>query len=160
MSDWSVPANSIKASDIIKQMLIDHDGRAIVHTARGLPCEIRVSPDGISFLCDKLPNPPFRYEVFDVIVDLLISRGGHAKKGNGRNSKLGESACDKTTIVGALGYNYFHKKTGDSVFDPVFVLAAVLEWAGIVRNERGELILTASYQDKLYATADKELTDI
>lgn len=159
MSNWSVPANSIKASDIIKQMLIDHDGQVIVHTVQGLPCEIRVSPDGISFLCDKLPNPPFRYEIFDVIVDLLISQGGRAKKGNGRNSKLGESACDKTTVVGALGYNYFHKKTGESVFDPVFVLAAVLEWAEIARNERGELILTASYQEKLHTAADKELTN-
>ena len=32
-----------------------------------------------------------------------------------------------------------------SVFDPVFVLAAILDWAGIVRNERGYLELTADY---------------
>ena len=34
-----------------------------------------------------------------------------------------------------------------SVFDPVFVLAAVLEWAGIVINGRGELILTEAYRE-------------
>lgn len=148
MSNWSVQKNSNKASDIIKQMLIDHGGRVVVHTARGLPCEIRAAPDGVSFLSDKLPsNPPYRYEVFDVIVDLLISQGGRARKGNGRNFKLGESSCDETTVVGAIGYNYAHKKTGASVFDPVFVLAAVLEWAGIASNERGELILTASYRE-------------
>ena len=157
MSNWSVPKHSNKASDIIKQMLIEHGGQAVVHTARGLPCEVRVAPDGVSFFSDKLPgNPPYRYEVFDVIVDLLISQGGRARKGNGRSFKLGESACGETTVVGAIGYNYAHKKTGVSVFDPVFVLAAVLEWAGIVSNERGELILTASYQEKLHATADKE----
>lgn len=161
MSNWSVPSHSIKASDIIKQMLIEHGGRVIVHTARGLPCEIRAASDGISFLSDKLPcNPPYRYEVFDVIVDLLISQGGCARKGNGRNFKLGESACDKTTVVGSIGYNYAYKKTGASVFDPVFVLAAVLEWAGIANNERGELILTASYQEKLHAIADKGMANL
>lgn len=151
MSTWSVPKDSTKASDIIKQMLIEHGGRVIVHTARGLPCEIRVAPDSISFFSDKLPgNPPYRYEVFDVIVDLLVSQGGRAKKGNGRNYKLGDPYCDKTTVVGAIGYNYAHKETGASVFDPVFVLAAVLEWAGIATNERGELVLTASYQEMLH----------
>ena len=156
MSNWSIPKDSTKASDIIKQMLIEHGGQAIVYTARGLPCEVRVAPDGVSFFSNKLPsNPPYRYEVFDVIVDLLISQGGHARKGNGRNYKLGEPDCDVTTVVGAIGYNYAHKKTGTSVFDPVFVLAAILEWAGIVSNERGELVLTASYQEKLCTTTAK-----
>lgn len=153
MSSWSVPKGSNKASDIIKKMLMDHGGRVIVHTARGLPCEVRVAPDENSFLCDKLPlNPPYRYEVFDVIVDLLISQGGRARKGNGRNYKLGDPNCDETTIVGAIGYHYAHKETGASVFDPVFALAAILEWAEIANNERGELVLTASYQEKFCAT--------
>lgn len=157
MSNWFVPKHSNKASQIIKQMLIERGGRAIVHTARGLPCEIRTAPDGVSFLSDKLPaNPPWRYEVFDVIVNLLISQGGRARKGNGRNFKLGESACDETTVVGAIGYNYAHKRTGASVFDPVFVLAAVLEWAGIASNERGELVLTANFQEALHTAAYKE----
>lgn len=160
MLDWSVLKNSNKASDIVKQMLVANGGRVIVHTVRGLPCEVQVAPDGISFLSNKLPvNPPYRYEVFDVIVELLVSQGGHAKKGNGRNFKLGEPNCDETTVVGAIGYNYAHKETGASVFDPVFVLAAILEWAGIVSNERGELVLTASYQEKLYTTSNTEMSN-
>ncbi len=150
MSTWYVQENSGKASDIIKRKLMENNGRVIVHTARGLPCEIRAAPDGISFLSNKLPcNPPYRYEVFDVIVDLLLSQGGRARKGNGRNYKLGEPECDETTVVGAIGYNYAHIKKGKSVYDPVFVLAAVLEWAGIVNNERGELALTTSYRESL-----------
>ena len=94
-----------------------------------------------------------------MIVNLLVSLGGRARKGNGRNFKLGEPDCDETTVVGAIGYNYAHKKTGASVFDPVFVLAAVLEWAGIASNERGELILTAGYQEKLHTIADKEMAN-
>lgn len=157
MSDWRIPKDSGKASDIIKRMLMERNGKAIVHTARGLPCEVRAAPDGSSFLCDKLPlNPPYRYEVFDVIVDLLISQGGRARKGNGRNFKLGEPDCDETTVVGAIGYRYAHRKTGTSVFDPVFALAAILEWAGIADNRRGELVLTASYQETLRSQAGTE----
>ena len=51
--------------------------------------------------------------------------------------------------MGAIALNYAGKKLGDSVFDPVFVLAAVLEWAGIANNERGELVLTQSYRSML-----------
>lgn len=152
MSTWFVQENSKKASDIIKRKLMENNGQAIVHTARGLPCEIRTASDGVSFLSDKLPiNPPYRYEVFDIIVDLLISQGGRAKKGNGRNHRLGEAECDETTVVGAIGYHYAHAESGKFVYDPVFVLAAVLEWADIAKNERGELVLTAHYQEIYHA---------
>lgn len=150
MSTWSVPQSSHKASDIVRRMLIEHHGKVTVRTAQGLPCEIWAAADGISFHSNKLPdNPPFRYDVFDVIVDLLVSQGGRARKGNGRNFKLGDPNCDETTVVGAIGYRYSHKETGASVYDPVFVLAAVLEWAGIITNERGELVLTSKFRQFL-----------
>lgn len=148
MATWYVQEDSIKASDIIKRKLMENNGRVIVYTARGLPCEIRAAQDGVSFLSNKLPiSPPYRYEVFDIIVDLLISQGGRARKGNGRNHRLGEPECDETTVVGVIGYQYAHVKSGKSVFDPVFVLAAMLEWADIASNERGELVLTAGYRE-------------
>lgn len=149
LPNWQIPKDSVKASDIVKQKLIDHNGSAIVQTARGVPCDIRAALDGISFVSSKLPvKPPYRYEVFDVIVELLIAQKGRARKGNGRSSKLGEPNCDETTVVGAIGYHYTHAQNGQSVYDPVFVLAAVLEWAGVVHNERGELALTAEYLEK------------
>ena len=83
----------------------------------------------------------------------MISQGGRAKKGNGRH-KLGDPDCNETTVVGFIGYNYFHYETGKSVPDPVFMLAAVLEWAGIASNERGELVLTTNYQEKLRAATE------
>ena len=43
----------------------------------------------------------------------------------------------------------FKAPVGKYVFDPVFVLASVLDWAGIARNERGYLTLTADYLAKL-----------
>ncbi|MBQ3481593.1 MAG: DUF2089 domain-containing protein [Oscillospiraceae bacterium] len=150
MTNWTYDETSHKASDIIRAKLKACGGRVVVHTARGLPCEIVVSPDGRAFTCDKLPiTPPYRFEVFDVIVDLLLANNGKARKGNGRNHRLGEAECDETTVVGAIAYNYAGKKTGSSVFDPVFALAAVLDWAEIASNERGEIVLTASYRNTL-----------
>lgn len=149
MSSFSVNRNSNRASEIIKRKLMDNGGHVTVYTARGLPCEVWMNADGTSFTSNKLPiKPPYEYRVFDVIVDLLLSQGGHARKGNGRNYRLGDSNCDKTTVVGAVAIDRGNR-TGDSVFDPVFVLAAILEWAGIAHNERGELVLTHQYRSTL-----------
>lgn len=149
MSSISVNRNSNRASEIIKAKLMDNGGCVTVYTVRGLPCEVWMNADGRSFTSDKLPiKPPYEYRVFDVIVDLLISQGGRARKGNGRNYKLGESNCDKTTVVGAVALDRGYT-IGNSVFDPVFVFAAIMEWAGIAHNERGELVLTSQYRSLL-----------
>ena len=150
VSSIVVDSGSNRASEIIKAKLKQSGGRVYVQTVTGLPCEITACSDGCSFTSDKLPiKPPFRYEIFDIITDLLISKGGRARKGNGRNNRFGHPDCDESTVVGAIAKAYFNKKPGDSVFDPVFVLAAVLEWAGIVVNARGELVLTESYRSTL-----------
>lgn len=150
MKNWFAASNSTKASEIIKSKLKENGGKAIVYTAKGLPCEIRAAADGVSFWSDKLPiSPLYRFDVFDCVVELLKSSGGTARKGNGRNYRLGEPQCDETTVVGYIGKHYSGKTYGSSVFDPVFVLAAVLEWADIANNGRGELTLTASYKAKL-----------
>jgi len=149
MRKFFAKRDSKRASEIIKAKLMDNGGRATVYTARGLPCEIWMNADGTSFTSNKLPiKPPYEYRVFDVIVDLLVSQGGRARKGDGRSYKLGESKCDKTTVVGAIALDRGNQ-IGDSVFDPVFVFAAVLEWAGIAHNERGELVLTQQYRNML-----------
>ena len=150
MKAWFVKKESNKASDIIKAKLMENGGKVTVYTLQGLPCIIKAAPDGCSFISDKLPiTPPWRYDVFDVVVETLIAQGGKAPKGNGRNYKLGDPECDETTVVGSIGYNYTKAETGKSVFDPVFVLAAVLDWAGIANNERGYLELTADYRARI-----------
>ena len=150
MSNLVVNYNSTDASEIIKAKLLSCGGRVIVYSARGLPCEMWADADGKSFVSNKLPiKPNYEYRVFDVIVELLLANGGRARKGNGRNYKLGEPECDETTVVGAIAKNYAGKKNGESVFDPVFVFAAILEWAGIAHNERGELVLTQNYRSML-----------
>ena len=136
-----------RPSEIIKEKILRNGGRVIVHSITGRPYEIRHCSDGKSFLCDQLPiKPPYTYDVFDVIVDLLVRQGGRADKGAGRNAKLGQPRCEETTVVGAIAKYYAGKREGESVYDPVFVMASVLEWADIAHNERGYLELTASYR--------------
>ena len=149
MNNLYFDENSVKASEIIKRMLKENGGRVTVYTLRGLPCEVWANSDGNSFSSNKLPsNVTFTYDLFDVVVDLLVSQNGHARKGNGRNYKFGEPECDETTVVGALAKAWGRKK-GESVIDPVFVIASILDWADIARNTNGELVLTASYRSKL-----------
>ena len=145
---WSVDGHSDKASEIIRTKLKECGGRAVVRTVQGLPCEIWGSEDGTKLLSDKLPHALYGFDVFDCIVELLYANGGRARKGNGRNYKLGDPHCDDSTVVGYIARHYRGQEDGASVFDPVFVLAAVLDWADIAHNERGELRLTAGYLQK------------
>lgn len=150
LESWVTDSRSKKASEIVKTKLKEAGGRAVIRSISGNLYEIIAEVDGKSFSCAAIPiKPNYTYEVFDVIVDLLVSQGGKARKGLGRNAKLGEPDCEETTVVGAIGKNYSGHKDGDSVYDPVFILAAVLDWAGIARNERGYLELSAEYSMRL-----------
>ena len=145
MSNLNIDYTSKKASEIIKAKIKDNGGKVTVFTSRGFPCEICAEPDGTTFSSDKLPiKPNYEYEVFDEIEKCLREQGGRAKKGNGRNFKLGEKGCEKNTVVGAIAVSRGYEE-GQSVYDPVFVMAAILEWAGIAKNGRGYLELTKEF---------------
>ncbi len=146
---WNTNEFSTKASDIIKCKLKQCGGRVTVSTLEGKTHEIIALKDGDTFFCEALPLEP-NYHVFDIITDLLISNGGKAPKGSARNYKIGEEKCDENTVAGTIGISYFKKSYGESSFDPVFILAAVLEWAGIANNMRGFLELTPEYKQKVY----------
>lgn len=134
--------SSPKASEIIRQKLLDNGGIATVLSVTGKPYHISVRPDGNGFLCDKLPNGDgYDYQVFDIVVDFLQKKGGKAEKGTAKGVKLGDAKCDENTVVGIVAKKYHKAKKGDSVPDPVFILGAVLEWAGIAKNGRGYLEL-------------------
>lgn len=147
ISNLSADYNSTKASEIIKAKLIEAGGRVMVPLYGGELREISASPNGRDFLCPQ--HIPYSYEIFDAIVDLLLKSPGYcAKKGNARNFKLGEPGCEVTTVAGTV-LKFMGKKPGESGLDPVFILAAVLDWAGIAKNGRGEIILTAEYRSAL-----------
>lgn len=145
MFNFNFDRKSKKASEIVKTMIADNGGRIKVSSVNGKVYEIRATSNPKCFGCEQLPGT-FNYEVFDIIVGLLKRKGGKAEKGNGRNYKIGEKHCDADTVVGTIGIEYYGKKKGESVFDPVFVLAAVLDHAGIIYNRRGSIELTEAYR--------------
>ena len=147
VSKITVDRSSLKASEIIKAKLIDSGGRVMVRLYGGELREITASPNGREFLCPRLIS--YSYEVFDAIVDLLLNSAGYrAKKGNARNFRLGEPGCEENTVAGTV-LGFMGKKPGESGLDPVFIFAAVLEWAGIAKNGRGEISLSAEYRSLL-----------
>ena len=138
---------SNRAGDIVRRKLMENGGRAIVTSISGNRYGIKADTDGQHILCNELP-PIYTYDVFDVIVDLLKTQPNYrADKGSARGHRLGEAGCEENTVAGAILKNYFGKSVGESGVDPVFVLAAVLEWAGIAHNCRGYLELTAAYSE-------------
>lgn len=146
-NNWRTDSSSVKASDIIKCALKKNKGRAVIRSLEDNEYEIFALKDGETFLFDVLPLLPFSYSIFDVVVDYLVSCGGRAAKGNGRNYKIGEEKCDENTIAGIIGTRYYNKSYGESMTDPVFLVAAALNWSGIVHNKRGYLELTKEYKN-------------
>ena len=137
------------ASSIIKDKLISSNGKATIYTYNGTPYDIYLTKDGAGFTCKALPGVPYEFKVFDYIVALLVKEGGRAKKGyaRGKHDKVGSERCNEHTATGVIALEYYGKSIGDSVFDPVFILAGILEWADIAKNERGYLELTATYRE-------------
>lgn len=136
--------SSEKASDIVREKLLANGGTAVIPLLEGGLCTISLADRGHAITSDKLNGFQYALSVFDVIVELLQhSPQGKARKGNahGHEDKVGCGRCTADTVVGAIAIHYFRKKTGESCFDPVFVLAAVLDWAGIAKNGRGYIIL-------------------
>ena len=106
-------------------------------------CRISIAERGACFVSDKLSSQAIDFCVFDIIVDFLKECGGKAPKGLGRGKedKVGYGKCGAETIMYQIATQYYGKTIGESTFDPVFVLAAMLEWAGIAENGRGYIRL-------------------
>ena len=135
--------NDGSASSIIRNKLISANGVATIRTYDGTPYRIYLTKDGNGFGCDALRNVTYTFSVFDIVVDLLKREGGCARKGQarGKYDKVGSPNCDEHTVAGVIALQYYKKNIGDSVFDPVFIIAGVLEWADIAENGRGYLRL-------------------
>lgn len=132
---------SKKASDVIKNKLYDNNGVVVISLPKGGACRISIADSGNAFESNKLGNQIVDFYVFDIIVDFLKNNGGEAPKGLGRSDRVGYGKCGPETVMYQIATQYYGKETGESTFDPLFVLAAMLEWAGIAENGWGYLRL-------------------
>lgn len=144
VKNWFVKEDSNKAPDIIKAKLKQCGGRTTITTYKGLEREVWVEPDGETFGSNALHGFTLSFSVFGVVVDFLEKNGGGAKKGNA-HYPLGSDKCGVDTVAGVILKDYYGISMGRSGFDPVFVVVAMLEWAGIAKNGRNWVELTDDY---------------
>ena len=143
--NWSVNKNSNKASEIVKAFFAKECGIAKIETKTGKVFTVDADQNTIGSY-DGLRDTRYEYRVFDMIVELLVSKGGEAKKGNGRNFRVGEKGCELDTVAGMIGNKYHNKAVGEYTFDPVFLLVAIMDRVGIIYNMRGYIRLTDEYK--------------
>lgn len=131
----------MKASEIIINKLKSNGGEAYVYLLNGDKAHIQIVDDSY-FISNKLPHQKIDFSIFDLVVDFLKSEPHfRAIKGGCRNSKVGEDKCSRGTVMYVIAKKYYGKVDGESSFDPLFVIASILDWANIVRNKRGYMEL-------------------
>ena len=128
----------MKASEIIRKKLEDSSNEsAIITLYNGEEFNVSMGR-GDYFVSEKLPFQQVTFDIFDIVVDFLKSQPNFkARKGGCRNSKVGEDKCTKDTVMYSIATKYYGKSEGESSYDPLFVIAAILEWAGIAKNGHG-----------------------
>lgn len=131
----------------IKEKLNAVDGRASIPLYSGDLCDIGFDPNGKGLVSPKIPVPNHLiWEVFDAAVEVVIQNGGKAMKGKARSgAKLGSDDLPLDSVEGYIAHKVHGAQIGETAFGPGFVIAAVLDWAEICRNERGYLTINPSF---------------
>lgn len=136
----------MNASEIIKDLFVSNGGSIVISTLRGNEHIVEINPKNNCIKSKTgLRNQELTLDIFDIVVDFLISNNGFSKKGNGRNSKIGEGKCTLDTICGCIATKYYGRNIGESTFDPVFIISAILDKAKICENGYGYLKLNSNF---------------
>lgn len=126
-------------SEYLKEYYLSNEKRIVVTTLKGKQHKICLSDDNKYFYSytGLRQNNVLYLNWFDGIVDFIKENGGRVEKGGCRNSKVGQGNCTKGTLCYYVATECYGKCDGESSFDPIFIIAAILENAGICKNERG-----------------------
>lgn len=130
-------------SEYLKEYYLSNGKRINVTTLRGKQHEICLSDDNKYFYSETgLKQHKIKLNWFDGIVDFIKQNGGRVKKG-GCRSKAGQGNCTEGTLGYYVATECYGKCDGGSSTDPIFIISAILENAGICKNERGYIQLSA-----------------
>ena len=131
----------MKASEMVIQKLKESGGDAWITLLNGDETKVSISGRDY-FVSDKLRYQNIELSIFDIVVGFLKKQPhGRAVKGGCRGSKVGKNKCSEGTVMYAIATEYYGKIQGENCYDPLFVVAAILDWAGIATNERGYMEL-------------------
>ena len=101
-----------------------------------IECESEVNIQEI-----KRMHRSYRYEVLDMIVELLIDNLGSAQKG----SQTGKNAYAQGTIAAYYNTHVLDKSVCKSYEGKLSVYYAILKAAGIISDDKNNISLTAQY---------------
>lgn len=138
----------------IKEKLDLCKGKANIKLFRGDTCEISYDSEGKGLVSPKIPpKDQLIWAAFDAAVEIVINNGGKAEKGSARSkgARLGNEKLPLNSVEGYIAYKVHGAKEGDSAFGPGFVICAVLDWAGICKNERGFLSINPEFLSEIKA---------
>jgi len=135
----------------IKEKLNACGGRTTIQLLQGDNCEIWFDSNGKGLVSPKIPPAnQLTWEAFDAAVEVVINNRGKAAKGNARSgAKLGSNELPLNSVEGYIAHKVHGVQIGESAFGPGFVISAVLDWAGICRNERGFLSIIPDFIKEL-----------
>lgn len=135
-------------SENLKDYYLSNNKEVIVTTLRGKQHKIRLSDDNkylYSITALGNENNALFLDWFDGIVEFLRQNGGKANKGGCRDSKVGYGKCVQGTLCYYIATQCYNKSLGESALDSISVICAILENAGICKNEYGYIQLTGEY---------------
>jgi hypothetical protein len=125
----------------IKEKLNATDGQATIMLYSGDRCDIWFDEDDKGLVSSIIPaTNQLGWEAFDAAVEVVINNGGKAKKGNAQSgAKLGTVKLMLNSVEGYIAHKVHGVQEGETAFSAGFVICAILDWAGICRNEKGYL---------------------
>lgn len=128
-------------SDVLRTLYNYNGGEITVTLLKGTKHKVNLSNDGeyLYSITGLGKSNHLKLEWFDKIVKYIVDNGGRVKKGGSRNknAKVGYENCAYGTLAHYVATECYGKKVGASSYDPIFMVAAILDNAGICKNERG-----------------------
>lgn len=143
---------------LIKEKLNSNGGQAEIPLIQaGKKIVIGFDSDESGLICDKIPVPKqLIWDVFIAAYDMLVMNEGELYKGYARTGKLGSEHLPLDSLEGYIAYAVHGVEEGGSAFSPGFAIAAILDWIGILKNERGStlqvinnIVTVESYEEAL-----------
>ena len=134
--------------DEVRNYFLKNKGKLTIKTLRGKVHNVYLSDDEkYIYSHTALRNQKIYLNCFDIVVNYLRDNGGRAKKGCGHNKadKVVYGKCTPDTICWCIATKYHNHRSGESTFDPVFIICAILESTGICKNGYGVLELNSKY---------------
>lgn len=141
VKSFPIESNDSLVIKKIKKKLNECGGKTSVPLFSGKPCEIWYDNNGNGLVSPKIPVANhLTWEVFDAAVEIVMKNGGKAEKGKAQSgAKLGSDKLPLDSVEGYIANKVHGVEEGKSAFGPGFVVCAILDWAGICKNERGYL---------------------